>query len=96
MAAVFMRNRCYNQRTKETPHYLLTKKQPDVSRLHIFGTLCYPYTEGYKKKLDPRSSEGIFVGYDKSSPAYLVYHPKSNSVKRQSGKIHTEIWKGTC
>ena len=33
------------------------------------------------KKLDPRSKKGIFVGYDKRSPAYLVYHPNTNKVE---------------
>ena len=44
----------------------------------------------YRRILDPRSSEGIFVGYDISSPAYLVYHPKSNSVKRHRVVKFTE------
>ena len=65
MAAVYIRNRCFNQRTHETPYYLLTSRRPDLSKLHVFGTICYPYIEEYKKKLDPRSSEGIFVGYHK-------------------------------
>jgi hypothetical protein len=34
------------------------------------------------KKLEPRSKEGIFVGYDKKSPAYLVYYPESRKVER--------------
>ena len=82
MASAFIRNRCFTQLTKEKPFYMLTGIRPDVSKLHIFGTLCYPYIEEYKKKLDARCSEGIFVGYDKSSPSYLVYHPKSDTVKR--------------
>ena len=34
------------------------------------------------KKLDPRSKEGIFVGYDKKSPAYLVYYLENNKIER--------------
>ena len=34
------------------------------------------------KKLDARSKKGIFVGYDRDSPAYLVYYPESNKVER--------------
>ena len=82
MASAYIRNRCFNQRIKDTPFYMLTGIRPDVSKLHIFGTICYPYIEEYKKKLDARSYEGIFVGYDKNSPSYLVYHPQSNKVKR--------------
>ena len=29
-----------------------------------------------------RCRKGIFVGYDKNSPAYLVYHPDTNDVRR--------------
>ena len=50
MASTFIRNRCFNQRTKETPFYMMTGIRPDVSKLHVFGTLCYPYNEGYKKR----------------------------------------------
>ena len=34
------------------------------------------------KKLDARANQGIFVGYDETSPAYLVYFPGSQTVKR--------------
>ena len=35
-----------------------------------------------KKKLDPRSEECKFVGYDSDSPAYLVYLPNTNEIKK--------------
>ncbi|CAB4006845.1 Hypothetical predicted protein [Paramuricea clavata] len=51
--------------------------------MHVFGAVCYAYVQG-SKKLQPRSKEGIFVGYDmyKNSPAYLVYYPESMKVER--------------
>lgn len=33
-----------------------------------------------RKKLDSKSDKGIFIGYDKNSPAYLVYFPDSRKV----------------
>ena len=42
--------------------------------MHIFGTVCFAYIQE-KKKLDDRAEKGIFVGYDKGSPAYLIYYP---------------------
>jgi hypothetical protein len=33
-------------------------------------------------KLDARSQKGIFVGYDKGSPAYLVFYPETNKVEK--------------
>ena len=35
-----------------------------------------------KAKLDPRCEKGIFVDYDKQSPAYLIYFPESKAIKR--------------
>ena len=46
-----------------------------------FGTRCFAYVEG-AKNLETRSIEGIFLGYDKYSPAYLVYYPNSKKVSK--------------
>ena len=43
--------------------------------MHIFGTICFAYVQD-KGKLDPPSEEGIFLGYDMYSPAYIIYLPK--------------------
>ena len=82
MTATHIRNRCYSQRIENTPYGLITGIKPDFSKLHIFGTVCYGYIHGHKKKLDARCEQGIFVGYDKESPAYLVYNPKSGAVNK--------------
>ena len=76
-------------------HITIISRRPDLSKLHVFGTICYPYIEEYKKKLDPRSSEGIFVGYDKNSPAYLIYYPNSNIVRRHRTVKFTDKFKNT-
>eukprot|EP00794_Sanderia_malayensis_P006415 gene6415-7146_t len=81
MTAAFIRNRCFNPRLDKTPYEALTGKKPDLSNMHIFGSIGYAYVQN-AKKLDARSKEGIFVGYDKGSPAYLVYYPESNEVRR--------------
>lgn len=31
---------------------------------------------------DSRCTKGVFVGYDKNSPAYLVYHPDKGKVMK--------------
>ncbi|CAB4032274.1 myosin heavy fast skeletal muscle [Paramuricea clavata] len=81
MAAVYIRNRCYNHRLKKTPYEVFTSQKPNLQNMHVFGTVCYTYVQE-KKKLDPRGEEGIFVGYDKGSPAYLIYFPETGSIKR--------------
>ena len=79
--AAYIRNRCYNPRTGQTPCYLLTGRKPDLKNMHVFGTVCYAYEQS-KTKLDARCKKGIFLGYDRSSPAYLVYYPDINDIKR--------------
>ena len=66
--------------TDKTPCESCTGQKPDLSKLHVFGTVCYGYVQ-HTKKLDDRAKQGIFVGYDKTSPAYLVYFSDSQTVK---------------
>ena len=58
-----LRNRCYQQCTKQTPHYLLTDRKPDLSNLHVFGSVCYTFQQN-NGKLGNHSKQGVFVGYD--------------------------------
>jgi transposase InsO family protein len=79
MAAAFIRNRCYNNRLKQTPYYALTGRRPNLANMRVFGSECYAYEQD-KQKLDPRCKKGVFVGFDKGSPAYLVYFPDTGKV----------------
>ena len=81
MASVYIRNRCFNPRLGKTPYEALIGKQPNVSGMHVFGSTCYAFIQN-AKKLDARSRKGIFVGYDKGSPSYLVYYPESDKVEK--------------
>ena len=63
---------------------------PSMSKMHVF--VCYAFVEN-KMKLDPCSEEGIFVGYDSESPAYLVYSPINNGVKKIRGVKFNEKFK---
>ncbi|GJW91479.1 retrovirus-related pol polyprotein from transposon TNT 1-94 [Tanacetum coccineum] len=58
---------CYNK----TPYELMHKKKPDLSFLHVFGSLCYPTTNSEDLgKLKPKDDIGIFVSYDTAKKAY--------------------------
>ena len=81
MAAAYTRNRCFNMRLGKTPFEAFTGSKPNVSNMHVFGSVCYAFVQN-AKKLDPRSRQGTFVGYDKGSPAYLVFFSDSNKVER--------------
>ena len=90
MAATHIRNRMYCQRIKDTPYHLLTGKKPNISKLHVFGSVCFAYCHDDKKKLDPRSRRGIFVGYDKYSPSYLIFSPDTKKVMKYGTVKFTE------
>ena len=81
MTAAYIKNRCFNPRLGKTPYEALIGKRPDLSNMHIFGSTCYAYVQN-AKKLEARSKKGVFVGYDKESPAYLIYYPEANKVER--------------
>jgi len=81
MTATHIRNRCYSQRLKDTPYGIVTGKKPDVAKMQIFGSTCYPTVQN-PKKLDARCKKGIFVGYDRDSPSYLVYDPDTRAVSK--------------
>ncbi|CAB3984441.1 retrovirus-related pol poly from transposon tnt 1-94 [Paramuricea clavata] len=79
--AAHIRNRYFNKRTKTTPYFSLTGKVPDLSKMWIFGSECFAYEQEHKK-LDSRCSKGVFVGYDKNSPSYLVYYPQNGKIMK--------------
>ena len=78
MIAAVIRNRCFNNHLKQTPYRMLTGRKPDLSKMNIFGSTCYAYKN--LKKLDLKCEKGIFVGYDRNSPAYLVFYHENNRV----------------
>ena len=49
--------------------------------MHVFASNCYAYVKN-AKKLEVRSKQGIFVGYDRESPTYLIYFPESNKIEQ--------------
>ena len=81
MTAAYVRNRCYNPRVGKTPFEAFSAQTPNISGMHVFGSVCFAYVQD-KKKLDARGEQGVFVGYDKESPAYLVYFPAKDVVRR--------------
>ena len=80
MASVYTRKNI-NKNTRKTPYESFTSSKPNFNKMHIFGTNCFCYVQN-KMKLDPCSEKGIFVGYDKQSPAYLIYFLETTAIKR--------------
>ena len=75
MCSSFIRNRCFNTRLTMTP------LEPNLAKMHTFGKACFAMVQN-PKKLSDKAEKGIFVGYDKRSPAYTVYFPQTENVKK--------------
>ena len=47
-----------------------------------FGSKCFVVVDKHKRKLDDRSYEGTFIGYDRESPAFLIYDRSTGAIKK--------------
>ena len=90
MYSAHIRNICFNNRTQCTPYQSLTGKLPDMNLVHKFGTTCFAYVQN-AKKLEEKAKKGMFLGYDKSSPSFLVYLPGKNIIKTRNVKFFNEV-----
>jgi len=64
--------------TATTLYELWKERKPAVKYFHIFGSKCYILADrDYKRKMDPKSDEGIFLGYSTNSRACRVYNNRT-------------------
>ena len=77
--SAYLRNRCINNRLNMTPLEAATGKRPNMRRLHIFGSKCFVLNQ-HRRKLDPKATPGVFLGYDDTSPAHIVYFPENGKI----------------
>ncbi|WVZ80394.1 hypothetical protein U9M48_027868 [Paspalum notatum var. saurae] len=57
----------------KTSYELRFGRQPKVSHLRVFGCMCFVHKLGNLDKFEPRSSDGVFLGYTTHSRAYCVW-----------------------
>ena len=71
----------------KTSYELIKGRKPNISHLRTFGCKCFIHNNGKDNlgKFDPRSDEGIFVGYSSNSKAYRVYNKRT---KKFEESIH--------
>ncbi|GKD60415.1 retrovirus-related pol polyprotein from transposon TNT 1-94, partial [Tanacetum coccineum] len=76
---------CYTQnrslirlRYNKTPYELMHDKKPDLSFLHVFGSLCYPTNDSEDLgKLNANADIGILVGYAPAKKAFRIYNRRT-------------------
>ena len=66
-----------------------TGKKPDVSHFKIFGSSVYVHmSKDARKKLEPTTKVGIFMGYTETPHNYCVYLPSNRmTIVRQDIKF---------
>ena len=86
VTANYVRNRSpVRSSDSKTPWELFFGQKPDVSHLRVFGSTAYAQVpKALRRKLDPTSNKGVFVGYEANSKAYriLMQNPRRIIVSR--------------
>ncbi|WJX61410.1 hypothetical protein P8452_46503 [Trifolium repens] len=67
--------------TTSTLYELWKDRKPTVKHFHIFGSECFILADREpRRKLDPKSEKGFFLGYSTNGRAYRVYNTKTQVV----------------
>ncbi|KYN18668.1 Copia protein, partial [Trachymyrmex cornetzi] len=62
----------------KTPFELWHGKKPDISNIHVFGSICYSQVpKALRQKLDKKAVQRIFVAYKGESNNYKLFDPET-------------------
>jgi len=77
--ACYVHNRVTLKKGTPTTLYEVWKgRRPTVKYFHVFGSKCYILTDReQRRKMDPKSDEGIFLGYSTNSRAFRVFNSRT-------------------
>ena len=79
ITASFIRNRSPAAGRDKTPYELFFGKVPDVSYMRVFGATAFVHVpKELRRKLEPVSREGVFIGYAPNSKAYRILTDDGN------------------
>ncbi|KAI3503609.1 hypothetical protein L1887_32055 [Cichorium endivia] len=83
VTACFTQNRSLiNSRLNVTPYEEMNKQKPNVKFFHIFGCRCFiKNNKDHLSKFEPRSDEGIFLGYSFNSITYRVLNKRTRIIE---------------
>jgi hypothetical protein len=75
-------NRVYIRPETNKAHYEIWRgKKPTVKYFRTFGSKCYILRDRENlEKFDPKSDEGIFLGYSTNSCAYRFFNKRTKTV----------------
>ena len=81
--ATWLKNRLPAARLDfETPYFRMYGTNYDLSAVRVFGCRAFAHVPAAQRtKLEPHSAEGLYVGHDDASGAYLLYFPSTNRTR---------------
>ncbi|GJY92478.1 retrovirus-related pol polyprotein from transposon TNT 1-94 [Tanacetum coccineum] len=66
----------------KTPYELLRGRKPTLDYFRVFGSKCFILnTKYYLTKFDPKSYEGVFLGYSQNSKAYIILNKHTRKIE---------------
>ncbi|GJZ20174.1 retrovirus-related pol polyprotein from transposon TNT 1-94 [Tanacetum coccineum] len=77
---LFSSYKAYNE--GKTSYELLRGRKPNLNYFRVFGSKCFILnTRDYLTKFDPKSYEGVFLGYSQNSKAYIILNKQTIKVE---------------
>ncbi|GKD71012.1 retrovirus-related pol polyprotein from transposon TNT 1-94, partial [Tanacetum coccineum] len=75
----------------KTPYELLRGRKPTLDYFRVFGSKCFILnTKDYLTKIDPKSYEGVFLGYSQDSKAYIILNKHTMKIEESLNVIFDE------
>ncbi|GJU43369.1 DUF4219 domain-containing protein [Tanacetum coccineum] len=67
---------------RKPPYEIFRGREPSLEYFKVFGSKCFILnTKDYLTKFDPKSYEGVFLGYSRNSKAYIVLNKYTMKVE---------------
>ncbi|GJZ45021.1 retrovirus-related pol polyprotein from transposon TNT 1-94 [Tanacetum coccineum] len=64
------------------PYELLRGRKPTLDYFRVFGSKCFILNaKDYLTKFDPKSYEGVFLGYSQNSKAYIILNKHTMKIE---------------
>jgi len=80
--------------TTTTLYELWKERKPTVKYFHVFSNKCYILADrDYRRKMDPKSDEGIFLGYSTNNKAYRLYNNRTEDVMESINVVIDDVAK---
>ena len=89
---LFVKSRVDRAILKKTPYELFKGRRPVLSHIKVFGCKCFILNNGKENlgKFDGKADEGVFLGYDIQSHAYMVYNKRLMTVEESMHVVFDE------